>query len=157
MFSRNQCLHENTKQVDGKYQCQRCLAVLSEMPGGNPDPFIGYVDQSWMNQDPPKRMNVYKNFNEKPIRNFDRNFSNTFIPEKEDSYEYYVDRKMQNTLVINRSKALMSIPVKYQAVWNNKETSYTDREILGIITDYGLTRVNDIDFQSIMHLKNRKG
>jgi hypothetical protein len=80
------------------------------------------------------------------IRNFDRNFSNT-LEEVDDSvikplYEYYMDKRGVNRIIVNRMIQFNSNPPKYEVIVNGHKYYLVEESIIKMLSDIGAIRVD---------------
>lgn len=101
-----------------------------------------------------KTVNDFVRENKNFTRNFNRNFSNIIEQEEELSdniplYEYYTDRLLANTVVVNRKVKFSSDPPKYEVQVNNVRTYLTNNEIQKILRDINAVRIDEMQMNMI--------
>lgn len=93
-----------------------------------------------------KREKDFVNENKCFVKNFDRNFSN--ILEEEDNtinkplYEYYMDRRGMNRIIVNKQVKFHSNPPKYEVIVNGSKHYLVENDIKKILTDINAIRVD---------------
>lgn len=91
------------------------------------------------------------------LRNFNRNFSNiieeTDEPFTQPLYEYYVDRRNLNLIMINKSVQFMSYPPQYEVTINGEKTYLDDTQMRKLLADLHAIRIDASHAKNIMNKK----
>jgi hypothetical protein len=78
-------------------------------------------------------------------RNFDRNFTNVIEETDQQNVpllEFYTDKLLANTIIINRANQLQSYPPKYRVDINGDHALLTDEQINKLLSDINAVRIN---------------
>ncbi len=101
-----------------------------------------------------KNRKDFEKENKSFTRNFDRNFSNTIgendTLNNQPIFDYYVDRNLVNTIIVNWNIQFDSDPPKYEVFINDDKTYMTYPEIKKIISDTNCVKVDKEHIKSII-------